>query len=161
MRGLLTVIEYPMIYDIAANIINQTEAVQKAVGFVQGFDRSLPDGRYTIDGDNIFGIVQTVTTQHAGERSFEAHKLYTDVQMVLDGCERQDAALLGLEDMPVVQEYDKDKDIIFFGEPSHFSTIIMKPGIFVVYRPDDAHRPCCCVGAPSLIRKVCVKIRIR
>ena len=125
------------------------------------FDKSLSDGRYAIDGDNIFALIQTAATRAASERLFEAHRSYIDVQMVLDGCERHDVALLGVQDVKVAEEYDSARDIIFFSEPPHFSTIIMKPGMFAVYGPDDAHRPCCCVDAPRIIRKVCVKIRIR
>jgi biofilm protein TabA len=157
MQGLF------MIYDSAENIRNycsEGDAIFRAVSFVQGFDRERPDGKYEI-GTGIFAIVQSVQTRQAKERLFEAHRDYIDVQMVLEGCERQDAALLDNEKFKVSQEYDKEKDIIFFDEPANYSTIIVSGGQFVVYYPTDTHRPCCSVGRPANIRKVCVKIKIR
>ncbi|MCK4888061.1 MAG: YhcH/YjgK/YiaL family protein [Planctomycetes bacterium] len=152
-----------MIYDSVENVdtyCDEDDAITIAVEFVDNFDISQPDGKYEIDGDEVFAIVQTVTTADANEKSFEAHENYVDVQMVLEGAERHDVALLDIEDLEIEQDYDSEKDVIFFKAPEHFSTIITKPGIFVVYGPDDAHRPCCCIDKSETIRKVCVKIKI-
>ena len=152
-----------MIYDSVDNIAtycDEDDAISIAVDFIEDFDLSQPDGRYEIHGDEVFALVQTVTTADASEKSFESHENYVDVQMVLEGVERHDLVLLDIEDLEIEQDYDSEKDVMLFKAPKHFSTIIMKPGMFVVYGPDDAHRPCCCVGKPGKIRKVCVKIKI-
>ena len=152
-----------MIYDSAENVdtyCDEDDAISIAVDFINDFDLSQPDGRYEIHGDDVFALVQTVTTADASEKSFESHENYVDVQMVLEGVERHDLVLLDIEDLEIEQDYDSEKDVMLFKAPDYFSTIIMKPGMFVVYGPDDAHRPCCCVGKPEKIRKVCVKIKI-
>jgi biofilm protein TabA len=155
--------DYMMIYDSVENIeayCEEGDAIYRAVQFVRDFDATQGDGKYEIEGDDIFAIIQSVRTSAAEEKVFEAHQDYVDVQMVLEGCERHDVVLLGSEDIEVVAEYDSEKDVMFFNGPEHFSSIIMKPGMFVVYGPGDGHRPCCSIGEPSDIRKVCVKIRI-
>ena len=152
-----------MIYDKAGNIDNycdKGDAIYQAVRFVLDFDLTQPDGKYEIQGSDVFAIVQNVTTKPAKEKLFEAHRDYIDVQMVLEGCERQDVALFDSNDIEVTQEYDSQKDVMLFNEPKYFSTIIMTPGMFVVYGPDDGHRPCCSIGKPEDIRKVCVKVKI-
>lgn len=152
-----------MIYDSAMNIAtycDEDDAISIALDFVDSFDLSQPDGKYEIHGDEVFALVQTVTTADASEKRFESHNNYVDVQMVLDGEERQDVVLLDIEELEIEQDYDEEKDVMFFKSPEHFSTIIMRPGMFVVYGPDDAHRPGCCVSKPVKIRKVCVKIKI-
>lgn len=152
-----------MIYDSIENIGSygdQADAISKAVRFVRDFDRALPDGKYEIDGGDIFALVQSVRTGTAKEKLFEAHRIYIDVQMVLEGWERQDVILLDSEDIAVSQEYEREKDLMLFEEPQHYSTIIMKPGMFVVYGPGDGHRPGCSMGEPQDIRKVCVKIKL-
>jgi len=152
-----------MIYDSTENVecyCDETDAIYRAVQFVRDFDLSLPDGKYEIEGGNIFAMVQSVTTESAEGKLFEAHQDYIDVQAVLQGCERQDVVPLASEDIKIMQEYDSRKDLMLFEVPEHFSTIIMKPGMFAVYGPDDGHRPCCSVGDPQDIRKVCVKIKI-
>ncbi len=151
-----------MIYDRVDNVErygDEGDAIYRAVQFVVDFDVSLGDGKYEIEGDDIFAIVQSVATGEAKDKLFEAHQKYIDVQMVLEGCERHDVALLDSEDIEIVQQYDSQKDVMFFKEPEHFSTIIMKPGVFVVYGPADGHRPGCRVGDGVDIRKVCVKIK--
>jgi len=65
-----------------------------------------------------------------------------------------------VENIEVAQEYDSEKDVMFFKAGGDFSTVIMKPGMFVVYGPDDGHRPGCSVDKAADIRKVCVKIKI-
>jgi YhcH/YjgK/YiaL family protein len=151
-----------MIFDIADNIGNYFEPgddIYTAVEFVNNFDPSQPDGTYPIDGDNIFAIVQSVTTENASQRKFEAHRKFIDVQMVLDGTERQDAAFVN-DSIEITKKYDDQNDAMFFNEPKTFSTLTMTPGMFVVYTPTDGHRPCCSIDGPKNIRKVCVKIKI-
>ena len=152
-----------MIYDSVESIYDycdEDDAILRAVQYVCDFDLSQPDGKYEIQGDDIFAIVQSATTEPAEDRLFEAHQEYIDVQMVLEGRERQDVVLLDNEDIEIVQEYDSEKDLMFFKTPENYSSIIMKPGMFVVYSPTDGHRPCCSIGKHQNIRKVCVKIRI-
>jgi YhcH/YjgK/YiaL family protein len=151
-----------MIFDIADNIENYFEPgddVFNAIEFVTNFDMTKPDGTYPIDGEDVFAIVQTVTTENASERQFESHQKFIDVQMVLQGLERQDVTTVD-DSVKITQHYDESNDAMLFEEPELFSTLIMKPGMFVIYTPSDGHRPCCCVNGPQDIRKVCVKIRI-
>jgi biofilm protein TabA len=152
-----------MIFDTIENIdtyADQADLIFAAVDFVLNFDMSQPDGKYPIEGDDMYAIVQSVTTGDAEEKLFEAHQDHVDVQMVLSGEERQDVVLLHGQEINVAKEYDKEKDAIFFTPPEMFSSVIMTPGKFVVYAPSDAHRPCCAVREPQNIRKVCVKIKI-
>jgi len=150
-----------MIYDNVENIgfyADKEGAIGKAVEFVREFDPAKPDGRYEI-ADGIHATVQSVNTRPAEERNFEAHRQYVDVHIVLEGSERLDVAAPVGEDVKLVQEYDGQKDLVFFTKPKDYSTIILKPGWFAVFFPADGHRPCCSVGEPQAIRKVCVKIK--
>ena len=151
-----------MIFDIADNIENYFEPgddVYAAIEFVTNFDMTKPDGTYEIDGEDVFAIVQTVTTENASDRQFECHQKFIDVQMVLQGLERQDVTTVD-DNIRITEHYDESTDAMFFETPELFSTLIMKPGMFVVYTPSDGHRPCCAIDSGKEIRKVCVKIRI-
>ena len=120
---------------------------------------SVTDGVIEIDGEDVFAIVQTVTTEDASERQFECHQKFIDVQMVLQGLERQDVTTVD-DNVKITEHYNEESDAMLFKEPELFSTLIMKPGMFVVYTPSDGHRPCCSIDSPCEIRKVCVKIKI-
>ncbi len=52
------------------------------------------------------------------------------------------------------------KDVMLFSDPTVYSSLVMRPGAFVVYGPTDMHKPCCQLDVSKDIRKVCVKIRI-
>ena len=54
------------------------------------------DGRYELDGENLFYFIQTYENNPANETP-EAHKKYIDIQCVLTGKERMDVG--ALEDM--------------------------------------------------------------
>jgi len=150
-----------MIYDSVENVslyADKKGAIRKAVQFVRDFDITQADGRYEI-AEGIYAMVQSVNTRPAEERNFEAHRQYVDVHIVLEGSERLDVAAPVGEDIKLVQEYDGQKDLLFFTAVKDYSTIILKPGQFAVFFPADGHRPCCSVGEPRSIRKICVKIK--
>ncbi len=151
-----------MIFDSVENIESYggaSDAIAKAVQFVMEFDGSRPDGKYPIDGDTIFALVQTVETAGHDGKVFEAHRKFLDVHIVLEGQEKQDVALMDHAEAEMVQEYSEQNDAMLF-KTEDFSTVILKPRMFAVYGPSDGHRPCLCVNGPEKIRKVCVKIRI-
>lgn len=152
-----------MIYDSAENVEaygHLAVPLPEAVRFARTFDPARPDGRYPIDGEDVFAIVQSLATSPDGERPFEAHRRYVDVQMVLEGAERHDVVLLDGLALEPLADYDRQKDVQFFPEPKEYSSLVLTPGRFVLYGPGDGHRPGGSVDAPRTIRKVCVKIRI-
>jgi len=151
-----------MIFDSVENVDcygGQSDAITKAVQFVMAFDPSQPDGKYPIEGENIFALVQSVETGSPDGKPFEAHQKFLDVHIVLDGQERQDVVLMNRAEAELVQDYSEQNDALLF-RTDDFSTVILKPGMFALYGPSDGHRPCLCLNAPEKIRKVCVKIKL-
>ncbi len=152
-----------MIFDSIDNLetyCDPTDPIYKALEFIANFDQTQPDGRYNIEDDEIYANVMTLTTAQAEEKDFEAHQNYLDVQVVLDGIERHDVVLLNNQEVDIIEDYNEEKDCLFFAEPDFFSSLMVEPGSFVVYGPMDGHRPGCCADEPMLIRKVCVKIKL-
>ena len=114
-----------MIFDVADNIENYFESgddVFNAIEFVSNFDMTKPDGTYPIDGEDVFAIVQTVTTENASERQFESHQKFIDVQMVLQGLERQDVTTVD-SDITITEHYDESTDAMSFETSGLFSTL--------------------------------------
>ncbi len=66
------------------------------------------DGKYLIDGENIYYTIQKYTTKPQTLCKLEAHRKYIDIQFLLDGAE-----ILGyapLKDLKTVEEYNPQKD---------------------------------------------------
>ncbi|WP_432799942.1 YhcH/YjgK/YiaL family protein [Poriferisphaera sp. WC338] len=118
----------------------------------------MPAGDHKINGDDLIAKVQSYKTQPPKERQFESHQKYIDVQVMLDGSERHDVATG--KTLSPISDFDEVKDVIKLHPPAKFSSIHLEPGWFVVYYPQDKHRPNCCVDEPVDVCKVCMKVKI-
>lgn len=151
-----------MIYDRLENVgtyFEKESLLYKAVCFARDEAAGLSVGVHKLDGERLKANIDEYQTQPADERRFEAHEQYMDVQVMLDGVERQDISVS--TDLVPAVPYSLEKDIVFFQTPETFATVRLEPGTFVVYFPQDAHRPSCAAdGVPASVRKVCMKIKV-
>ena len=151
-----------MIYDAFNNshlYFDKAGPLHKALSFVTGFDTSQPDGRYDIDGDNIYAMVTTYDTKPAGSLKFEAHKKYIDLQLLLEGTEFLDVTLS--ESCKIDTPYSEQNDVEFFESPQNFSTVLLEPGNFALLYPHDIHRPCRMIKTEKQVRKMVLKVRVK
>ncbi|HMM39802.1 MAG TPA: YhcH/YjgK/YiaL family protein [Desulfovibrio sp.] len=87
---------------------------------------------------------------------FESHRVYADVQMVVRGEER--CGWVPREGLTCDGDYDPDKDVAFHRVPAAGAeTFGLRPGLFVVFFPGDAHMPQ--LGGPGSVLKAVAKIR--
>ena len=81
-----------MIIDALANMDfykNLNESLYKGLRFLKETDlAALPVGRYEIDGDAVFALVQEYETHLPEECRWEAHYTYTDIQYIVEGSEK-------------------------------------------------------------------------
>ncbi len=116
------------------------------------------DGRYEVDGDNIYCLVQRYTTKPIEEGRLEAHKKYIDIQFAASGEEVIGHCLLG--QLNVEEPYDGAKDVVFYKVPEEINTVKLSKGMFCILFPQDGHMPGCHLAGPSKILKVVVKVKI-
>lgn len=131
--------------------------LRSALGLLPDLAQLTP-GRYPINGDKMFALVQEMDTSLAPNSRFEAHERYLDVQYLVSGLERIDY-LPQTSEARLLEDHRAERDIAFYatGEPA--SELILRPGMFAVFYPGELHRPGCAVGTPGKIRKVVLKIR--
>ncbi len=116
-------------------------------------------GTYQLDGDQVFVMVQDIKTKAKSEMRLEAHNRYIDIQYIVKGeelfgfCRRNNGEVVD-EDLLV------ERDIIFFKDRLDEINIVVKEGQFVIFYPNDLHRPWCYVDQPKDIRKVVVKVHV-
>ena len=127
------------------------------------FLRTLPadqvPGRYELDGDNCFALVQTYHTKPLAQAKFEAHKKYTDIQFIQAGRESLLWAPLQLL-TETVQPHDDARDIAFYGRPGHLTPIHLQAGEFAIFFPEDGHAPGIEYDGSTVVRNVVVKVRV-
>lgn len=129
---------------------------ETAFRFFETLPPDAPEGRIGLDGDNVFCMIQGYETKPGEEKPFEAHRKYADIQMVLAGAE---IILWAPTDSLVVQTPYTD-DIEFYAPAPEGASLVLTPGVFCVFHPQDAHAPCLCYRDAATVRKVVAKVRI-
>lgn len=119
-----------------------------------------PDGRYQLQGDNLFVIVESGPTLPSHLKRFESHRRYIDIQVNLKGPEIME--WMPRAALTVFEDFKPDNDICFYQQPAHVPTrLLVRPHEFAVFWPEDAHKPCCHPGdAPVTYRKLVFKIQL-
>lgn len=132
--------------------------VAQAFRYLQQTDlAALPPGKYKIDAERVYAIVQEYETREATTAQYESHRKYIDIQYVVSGCER-----IGWADRDRLAPgtYDEEKDLEY-----HAGTgvlINLDAGSFMLLAPHDAHLPCVHpASGPARVKKVVVKILLR
>ncbi|XHA16078.1 YhcH/YjgK/YiaL family protein [Citrobacter farmeri] len=113
-------------------------------------------GKHEIDGSRLFYLISEDMTEPFEKRRAEYHAHYLDIQIVLKGQEGMTFSVLpaGKPDT----DWLADKDIAFLAEGEQEKTLILNEGDFVVFYPQEVHKPLCAVGAPAPVRKAVVKL---
>jgi YhcH/YjgK/YiaL family protein len=151
-----------MIIDKVENfeLYNFGPAWRRAFEFLGTLTPDTPDGRYTIDGEDIFAIVMSYHTSAPELAVFESHQKYVDIQTVITGGEGFECAFR--DELNVITPYDAAKDAAFYERTSGGQTCVdVFPGTFVMLYPHDAHIAGLIVGEGSqLVKKVVVKVKV-
>lgn len=132
--------------------------IETALRYIQTTDfTKLENGKYEIDGEQVFAIVQEYDTKDAAIEKLESHKKFIDVQFVISGVEQMGHAFLK-EQIPS-RPYNPEDDFMLFDEyPDYFS--VVTEGMFTIFYPTDLHMPCIQHKQSSHVRKVVVKVAV-
>ena len=137
---------------------NLGEHFAKAVAFLQRPNlTSLPNGRYELDGEDAYAMVQEATLKEWGSGRPEVHHEYFDIQLPLSD---EETIGVGRFDPKAVGDFDEEKDIGFYDDVP-VNPLTLRPGEFAILYPGTcAHAPCCSEDAPgAVIRKIVIKVR--
>lgn len=126
----------------------------KAFEYIRITDFSLlDDGKYEIEGKNIFALVQEYNTKDAKDAKPEAHKKYIDIQYIHSGAELIGVATLQNQ---VIVVSDPEKDITFYNGET--SLVKLDAGMFAIFFPSDLHMPGINISQSARVKKVVIKL---
>ncbi len=151
-----------MIFDQAKNLdFYKTLGVggryAKAVEWLKSQDlANLENGKYEIDGKNVYANVMSYTTIPWEEAKYEAHENYTDIQYVITGSEVMTYA--PVDALNPSGPYNAEKDVIKFDNSNPGLQVVTNAGEYMIFFPWDGHKPKAANGEPAEIKKVVVKI---
>lgn len=133
---------------------NIGERISKSFEYIKSTDlKTLPAGKYPIDGENIFALVSEYKTKSEQEGKLEAHKKYIDVQYVISGEELMGYVPLGQQQ--ILEPYREENDIVFFRGYKSFTKV--SEGMFAIFFPEDVHMPGIKIGESSPVKKLVIK----
>ena len=112
-------------------------------------------GTYQFDGG--YFMVQEGVTRPLTEGTFEAHRKYVDVQIILEGSEEVAWAQTG--DLKTVTPYNEQKDVEFL-EGSFDHVMKISAGMFYIVFPHDAHKPVSHTASQQSFRKIVMKLPV-
>lgn len=126
----------------------------RAFDYLRNTDlNALAPGRYPIEGERLFAIVETAAGRSRDQARLECHRKYIDIQLVLEGTDEMGWKSLSDCQEPLA-DYSAERDIQFFRD-APASWIATPPGAFCIFFPEDAHAP---LVSDNAIRKVILKI---
>lgn len=129
----------------------------KAFTFLKNTDlQTLTVGRHTIDGDNVYAIVQEAPTKDYDKTAFESHLNYIDLQYVVTGEEKMGRT--SVDSVKVDKPYNEKGDIAYYTGNGQLFTV--QQNSFLLFFPGEAHRPNITPGGNKVVKKIVVKIKM-
>lgn len=145
-------------------IIDRLENIEKynslnplfaqAVKFLRSTDLShLEPGRIILKDNELFVNIDQTCPKQKKEAKLETHNCFIDIQLPLT-----DVEVIGYAPRAMLEEavYEADRDITFYEAPvtDYFT---LKPGMFAVFFPEDAHAPAI---SDKGVKKIVIKVRV-
>jgi biofilm protein TabA len=136
---------------------NMNEGIKKGLEYLMEHDlKDYDEGRYDIDGDNVFLLIQCYDSKEPETAKMEAHHRCIDIQYVVEGQEK--IGYIPVEETTVREPYNEERDLIFFNEPGVL--LPMREGMFAIFYPHDGHRPGVKFNESIPVKKAVVKVKI-
>jgi biofilm protein TabA len=148
-----------MIVDLLENAdqyLTLNAGFKTALTFLRRTDiKDLAPGRHEVDDKRVFAIIENAPGCKKEDAELEAHELYIDIQLVLDGTDNMGWKLKS-NCLQIARTYNADMDIQFYAdEPDVFMPV--HAGMFAMFFPNDAHMPRISSGN---LHKVIAKVKV-
>lgn len=146
--------------------INQPESYQELLSnpvwktvfdWLKQVPEDKTDGKYAIDGENIYAYVSTNPTISRNQGSYEAHNIYIDFHLCREGGEIIEWA--PTKDLSEKSPYDLPTDTTFYLNPDQSPRCTLTPGSFAILFPGEAHLAKINDGTNTRVQKIVVKVK--
>jgi biofilm protein TabA len=134
------------------------EQLDVGIAFVQDGVGALACGqRVELPADAGYAMKASYAPNPEGERRYEVHRRYIDLQVMLEG--EEECLVTDLGAFPGRDVYQEADDLQFLeGDVEGAVRFRFRPGMFAIFFPHDAHKPACHVAGCDRVVKCVVKI---
>lgn len=130
---------------------------EKAFGFIEDYLKKPKEpGVYELCGEDLFAKVMEYDTRADG--LFEVHNKYIDIQYIAEGAER---VIYGKREDFSPTEYNTEEDFMLLEGNKGITEFVLSRGEFVVFFPEDAHKPSLDVNSTGKVVKVVLKVKVQ
>lgn len=147
-----------MIFDELKNLSHYKglhENLDKAIAYLESHDLTgLALGRYDIDGDKVFLIIQDNPLNKEESPVFEFHERYADLHLLLEGNE---SIGYGYQLKEITTPYKEEAEIGFATCQEGYALHLTREN-FAVFLPGEFHQPTGYAGQEDRVRKCLLKI---
>jgi YhcH/YjgK/YiaL family protein len=148
-----------MIIDKLENVCNykfRNRKINKVMKLLLNTDfRKKESGKYEIEGDELYYLVNEYKTKSEFESVPELHKKYIDIQYVAEGNERIGYA--PYSNQKTFKKYKTKNDIAFY--LSEMSFLNLTKGMFAIINTMELHQPGILLKEPEYVKKIVFKVR--
>jgi YhcH/YjgK/YiaL family protein len=132
--------------------------IAKALEFIRRTDFSrLSLGKH--NAPEFYFVIDEYETKDKKEKFAEQHRKYIDVHYIISGKESIGISHENPKNQ-VIDPYNEEKDRIKYGNVINEKFIELEPGNYVVFYPEEIHRPGCNVNnKKDIVRKMVIKIK--
>uniref|UniRef100_UPI0032172F64 YhcH/YjgK/YiaL family protein n=1 Tax=uncultured Draconibacterium sp. TaxID=1573823 RepID=UPI0032172F64 len=131
---------------------------KQAFSFIQQTNlANLTPSKIELDNKNLFIAIDEYQSKDKSQTKYEAHKKYIDIQYIISGEEQ--IGLCTRNKASVSEGYNPETDLEFF-KYDEGEYIKVTPANFVIFFPDDLHRPCIKLNQSVAVKKMVVKLLI-
>lgn len=117
---------------------------------------ALAAGRHPVDDRGAYASVNEYQTKPLADCFIECHRQFIDIQLIAWGEEKVGVAH---KKHCIEQPYDVGNDLQKLSGAVDFITL--RPGLFAVFFPHDAHEPCVSSDAGSVaVKKIVFKVPV-
>ena len=150
-----------MINDRIENLykyISISNELNTIISFIENKNlKNLPIGQKNVINDNVYYNVDYYLGKNRKDTYFEAHNLYLDLQLVVENREIIDFNLCN-DNLKKIKSYPEND--VYFGEIDSFSSVIVNENEFVIFFPNELHRPCIRVNDKK-VKKIVFKLKMQ
>lgn len=144
------------VHEFARQYKLNKEYWDKAFAFLKEKDlTTLPNGKYPIEGDQVFASVTENPTKAYDSTQWESHRKYIDIQYVIKGEERM--GVNPVAQSTVIKSYNEARDVANYSAEGKIYSAT--PESFFIFFPTDAHRPNITPGGNKPDKKITIKVR--
>lgn len=114
--------------------------------------------KYVLDEDRLFALVQEYAPREFSAAKVEIHRRYIDIHVPVCGDEM--ICYCPIDNLELIEDFTpKSDDLLYKLEPESALKIIVAPGYFVWFNPEEGHAPCLKNPAsPIMSRKIVFKV---